>query len=321
MGVGEELTRARVPTPIGAGLLAAMALIHFGRHDQKERYLPRIRAGQDIWCQLFSEPSAGSDLASLTTRARRDGEDFVVDGQKVWTTNGHHADWGYLLARTNPDAPKHAGITAFVLDMASRGIDVRPLREITGTSDFNEVFFDGVRIPADNVLGGVDGGWDVATTSLVHERSSVGTAGIGTLRMVREAAVVACTLQRCGAPALRNDAIRQDIGRLYAAARAGLLLGQYNLARARDGTADAADAPLAKILYSETNLALTEFGLALQGTDGLLTEGDPDAIADGWWQDAFLYARALTIAGGANEVLRNIVAERSLGLPREPRGS
>lgn len=321
MVVGEEMTRARVPTPIGAGLLAAMALIHFGRHDQKERYLPRIRAGQDIWCQLFSEPSAGSDLASLTTRARRDGEDFVVDGQKVWTTNGHHADWGYLLARTNPDAPKHAGITAFVLDMASPGIDVRPLREITGTSDFNEVFFDGVRIPADNVLGGVDGGWGVATTSLVHERSSVGTAGIGTLRMVREAAVVAGTLQRCGAPALRNDAIRQDIGRLYAAARAGLLLGQYNLSRARDGTADAADAPLAKILYSETNLALTEFGLALQGTDGLLTEGDPDAIADGWWQDAFLYARALTIAGGANEVLRNIVAERSLGLPREPRGS
>ena len=319
--VGEEMAHAGVPTPIGAGLLAAMALIHFGSNDQKARYLPRIRAGQDIWCQLFSEPSAGSDLASLTTRARRDGDDFIVDGQKVWTTNGQHADWGYLLTRTNPDVPKHAGITAFVLDMTSPGVDVRPLREITGTSDFNEVFLDGVRIPPGNVLGAVDGGWEVATTSLVHERSSVGTAGIGTLRMVGEAAAMARTLRLGDAPALRNGAIRQDLGRLYAAARASLLLGQYNLSRARDGSADAADAPLAKILYSETNLALTEFGVALQGTDGLLTEGDPDAVNDGWWQDAFLYARALTIAGGTNEVLRNIVAERSLGLPREPRGS
>ncbi|MDT5347700.1 MAG: hypothetical protein QOH91_987 [Mycobacterium sp.] len=319
--VGEEMARALVPTPIGAGLLAAAALIHYGRHDQKQQYLPRIRAGQDIWCQLFSEPSAGSDLASLATRARRDSEDFVVDGQKVWTTNGQHAELGYLLARTNPDAPKHAGITAFVMDMASPGVDVRPLREITGTTDFNEVFLDGVRIPADNVLGTVDHGWEVATTSLVHERSSVGTAGITMLRTVRDAAAMARTLHRAGAPSLRNDAVRQEIGRLHAAARASFLLGQYNLSRALDGTADAGDAPLAKILYSETNLALTEFGVGLQGTDSLLAEDDPDAIADGWWQDAFLYARALTIAGGTNEVLRNIVAERSMGLPREPRGT
>jgi alkylation response protein AidB-like acyl-CoA dehydrogenase len=319
--VGEEMARARVPTPIGAGLLAAAALIHFGRHDQKQHYLPRIRAGQDIWCQLFSEPSAGSDLASLGTRARRDGEDFVVDGQKVWTTNGHHAELGYLLARTDPDAAKHAGITAFVMDMTSPGVNVRPLREITGTTDFNEVFLDGVRIPADNVLGTVDRGWEVATTSLVHERSSVGTAGITMLRAVHDAAAMARTLHRGGEPALRNDAVRQEIGRLHAAARASFLLGQYNLSRALDDTADPGDAPLAKILYSETNLALTEFGLGCQGTESLLTEDDPDAIADGWWQDAFLYARALTIAGGANEVLRNIVAERSMGLPREPRGA
>ena len=231
------------------------------------------------------------------------------------------AELGYLLARTNPDAPKHAGITAFVMDMASPGVDVRPLREITGTTDFNEVFLDGVRIPADNVLGTVDHGWEVATTSLVHERSSVGTAGITMLRTVRDAAAMARTLHRAGAPSLRNDAVRQEIGRLHAAARASFLLGQYNLSRALDGTADAGDAPLAKILYSETNLALTEFGVGLQGTDSLLAEDDPDAIADGWWQDAFLYARALTIAGGTNEVLRNIVAERSMGLPREPRGT
>lgn len=319
--VGEEIARARVPMPIGAGLLAAAALIHCGRPDQQRRYLPRIRTGEDIWCQLFSEPSAGSDLASLATRARRDGDDFVVDGQKVWTTNGQHAQLGYLLARTNPDAPRHAGITAFVLDMTSPGVDVRPLREITGTSDFNEVFFDGVRIPADNVLGGVDQGWKVATTSLVEERSSVGTAGIIQLRAVRDAVAMARSLRRGSAPALDNDAVRQDIGRLYTAARVSVRLGQYNLSRALSGESDPGDAPLAKVLYSETNLALTEFGLGLQGTDALLTEDDPEAIAGGWWQDAFLYSRALTIAGGANEVLRNMIAERSLGLPREPRGS
>jgi alkylation response protein AidB-like acyl-CoA dehydrogenase len=319
--VGEEMARARVPTPIGAGLLAAAALIHCGCRDQQERYLPRIRSGADIWCQLFSEPSAGSDLASLATRARRDGEDFVVDGQKVWTTNGQHAQLGYLLARTNPDAPKHAGITAFVLDMTSPGVDVRPLREITGTSDFNEVFFDGVRIPKDNVLGEVDEGWKVATTSLVEERSSVGTAGIVMLRAVRDAVTMARSLRRGSRPALDSDAVRQDIGRLYAAARVNVRLGQYNLSRALSGDADPGDAPLAKVLYSESNLALTEFGLGLQGTDALLTEDDPGAVAGGWWQDAFLYSRALTIAGGANEVLRNMIAERSLGLPKEPRGS
>jgi alkylation response protein AidB-like acyl-CoA dehydrogenase len=319
--VGEEMARARVPMPIGAGLLAAMALIHYGRQEQKERFLPRIRAGEDIWCQLFSEPGAGSDLAALQTRARRAGDWFVIDGQKVWTTVGQHAQLGYLLARTDPDAEKHAGITAFVVDMTADGVDVRPLREITGTYDFNEVFFDSVRIPAGNVIGAVGQGWEVATTSLVHERSSVGTAGIATVQAVSDALAMARTIQRSGGPALGSDEVRQALGRLYAAARITGLLGHYNLSRTLDGTADAADAPLAKVFHSETNLALAEFGLGLQSTDSLLTGDDPGAVADGWWQDAFLYARAYTIAGGANEVLRTMIAERALGLPREPRGS
>jgi alkylation response protein AidB-like acyl-CoA dehydrogenase len=318
--VAEEMARARAPMPVGAGLLAAMALIHYGRADQKARYLPRIRSGEDIWCQLFSEPGAGSDLAGLTTRARRDGDRFVIDGQKVWTTVGQHAGLGYLLARTDPEARKHAGITAFVVDMDSDGVEVRPLREITGTHDFNEVFFDGVRVPAANVIGAAGQGWEVATTSLVHERSGVGTAGIATIQAIRDAVAMARVLRRSGEPALRSDAVRQEFGRLYAAARVSNVLGRYNLSRMLDGTADAADAPLAKIFYSETNLALAEFALGLQGTDALLTEDDPGAIANGWWQDAFLYARAYTIAGGANEVLRNLIAERALGLPRDPGG-
>jgi alkylation response protein AidB-like acyl-CoA dehydrogenase len=333
--VGGGMARARVPAPIGAGLLAAMALIHYGRHDQKERYLPRIRAGQDIWCQLFSEPGAGSDLASLATRATRvkgdsgggkgrwagGGDTFVIDGQKVWTTVAQHAELGYLLARTDPAAEKHAGITAFVVDMKSSGIEVRPLREITGTYDFNEVFFDGVRVPAENVIGAVGQGWQVATTSLAHERSSVGTAGVAMIQAVSDAVDMARTLQRSGRPALRSDEVRQTLARLYAAARVITVLGHYNLSRTLHGTADAADAPLAKILFSETNLALAEFGLSIQGTASLLTGDDPDAIADGWWQDAFLYARAYTIAGGANEVLRTMAAERAMGLPREPKGA
>jgi len=156
--VAEEIARARTWGEIGAGPLAAGAILAFGTEQQRLHYLPRIRSGADLWCQLFSEPDAGSDLASLKTRAVPDGDHYVVNGQKVWTTNGHHADIGYLLARTNPDAAKQAGITAFALDMRTAGVEVRPLREITGTSDFNEVFLDNVRIPADRVIGDVNDG-------------------------------------------------------------------------------------------------------------------------------------------------------------------
>ena len=176
--VAEEIARARTWGEIGAGALAAAAVLAFGSEQQRQRYLPRIRSGEDLWCQLFSEPGAGSDLASLKTRAVRDGDHYVVNGQKVWTTNGQHADLGYLLARTNPDVAKQAGITAFALDMRTPGVDVRPLREITGTNDFNEVFLDNVRIPADQVIGEVDNGWRVANASLGHERSGVGARAV-----------------------------------------------------------------------------------------------------------------------------------------------
>ncbi|WP_328875476.1 aldehyde dehydrogenase family protein [Streptomyces sp. NBC_00287] len=180
--VAEEIARARTWPPVGAASLASAALLDFGTDEQRARFLPRIRTCEDVWCQLFSEPEAGSDLAALRTRARREGEGddavFVVDGQKVWTTNGHHADMGYLLARTDPDAPKHKGITALVVDMRSPGVEVRPLREITGTTDFNEVFLDGVRIPAANVIGRVNDGWRVAMSSLGRERSGVAARGV-----------------------------------------------------------------------------------------------------------------------------------------------
>ncbi len=317
--VAEEIARARTWEPIGAGTLAANALIEFGTDEQKQHFLPRIRSAEHIWCQLFSEPGAGSDLAGLSTRARREGDEFVVDGQKVWTTNGQHADVGYLLARTDPDAPKHRGITAFALDLDTPGVDIRPLREITGTSDFNEVFLDSVRIPANRVIGQVNDGWRVANSSLAHERSGVAARGADLYRQLDDLLALAGSVRVAGRPALEDGGVRQRIGRLATDVQVADLMSKAAQSRMVHGTEHVADAPLVKIFFSETNLAAVELGVSLQGPDGIAVEGDEDAFADGWWQDAYLYARAYTIAGGANEVLRNVVAERALGLPREPR--
>jgi alkylation response protein AidB-like acyl-CoA dehydrogenase len=318
--VSEEIVRARAWPPIGGGSLAANALIEFGSEAQQARYLPRIRSGADIWCQLFSEPGAGSDLASLQTRARLDGDEFVVDGQKVWTTNGQHSDVGYLLARTNLDAPKHRGITAFALDMRSPGVDVRPLRETTGTSDFNEVFLDSVRVPADCVIGAVDDGWRVATSSLAHERHHVGSFGVELFHMLDALVDLAAAAPWNDGVALDNPAVRETLGRLSADAEVTMLLNALTQSHVMAGHDDPADAPLNKIFFSEVNLDMIECALQLQGTAALIAEPDPDAVSAGWWQDAWLYGRTYTISGGANEVLRNLIAERSLGLPRERSG-
>jgi alkylation response protein AidB-like acyl-CoA dehydrogenase len=318
--VTEELGLAGAWEQIGAAGLASGAVIDFGTAEQQRYFLPRIRSAEDIWCQLFSEPGAGSDLAALSTRARRDGDEFVVDGQKVWTTNGHHADFGYLLARTDPDLPRHKGITAFALDMRTPGVDIRPLREITGSADFNEVFLDGVRIPAGRVIGEVNDGWRVAMSSLAHERTGVAGRGADLYRALDGLVRVAAERTAPGGgPALGDSATRQRIGDLACRVRVSDLMSKLTLSGMVHGREDPAAAPLGKIFFSETNLALAELGMSLPGPDGLLTEGDPDAVAGGWWQDAFLYARAYTIAGGANELLRNVVAERALGLPRDRR--
>lgn len=317
--VADELARARTWEQVGAGALGSSAIIEFGTDEQKQYFLPRIRSGEDLWCQLFSEPGAGSDLASLKTRARLEGDEYVVDGQKVWTTNGQHADVGYLLARTDSDASKHRGITAFALDMRTPGVDVRPLREITGTSDFNEVFLDAVRIPADRVIGGTNDGWRVANSSLGHERSGVAARGAELFAQLDDLLGVAEGSTFASRPALEDGGVRQRIGRLATEIHVIDLMSKVVQSRMVHGTEDPADAPLVKVLYSEVNLAAAELGVSLQGVGGLAIEGDENAVADGWWQDAFMYARAYTIAGGANEVLRTIVAERSFGLPREPR--
>lgn len=315
--VAEELARVRAWGEIGAAPLAAGALLAFGTEAQKRYFLPRIRSAEDLWCQLFSEPGAGSDLASLATRARLDGDHYVIDGQKVWTTNGHHADVGYLLARTDASGAKQAGITAFALDMTAPGVQVRPLREITGSTDFSEVFLDGVRIPVDRVIGEVGDGWRVANTSLGHERSGVGARGVELFSQLHDLLELARSV--AGGADLTHAATRQRIGRTAARVHVADKMSKMVQSRMVSRTEDVADAPLAKVFYSEVNLAMVELGVDLQGIAGLLVEGDPTACQDGWWQDAFLYARAYTIAGGANEVLKTVVAERALGMPKEKR--
>ena len=304
--LAEEVARARLPPLTDQTHLAGFALVRFGSEEQKARHLPAIRDGSETWCQLFSEPEAGSDLGAMRTRARRDGDEWVVDGQKVWSSNAAWSDLGFLLARTGTQESRHRGISAFIVDMRLPGIDVRPLREITGTSDFSEVFFDGCRLPADALLGPESDGWRVAMESLGAERSGIG-AGAARLRLMLDDLV---ELAR-DRGRYEDGAVREQLGRFAAEVEVCNLLVYQRLERELAGVTNASDVPVGKLAFSELNLAMAEFGVALLGEDAL--------AAGSIWQDEFLYARTYTVAGGASEIMRNILAERALGMPREAR--
>jgi alkylation response protein AidB-like acyl-CoA dehydrogenase len=314
----QEIFASGIPLLLGNPLVSS-ALKHFGTDEQRTTFLSPMARGDHIWTQLFSEPDAGSDLTGLKTKGTRDGDDYVIVGQKVWSTWAQWADYGYLLARTEPVAGSR-GITAFILDMNSPGVDVRPLREMTGTADFNEVFFDEVRVPAANIIGAPGEGWKIASVSLAEERAGVG-GGTGGADALWRLLDLARHSQRAGRPAIEDGGVRQHLGDLVARSRISRHLGQRTATKAVRGETAASDGPLGKIWWSELNLEILESGLALQGTRSLAVEGDDLSVEDGRWQDAFLYARAYTIAGGSNEIMRNLIAERGLGLPREPKGS
>ncbi|MCY3967907.1 MAG: acyl-CoA dehydrogenase family protein, partial [bacterium] len=272
--------------------------------------------GAPIWTQLFSEPDAGSDLTSLKTRAVLDGDHYVVSGQKVWSTWAQFSDFGYLLARIGTGTGRD-GITAFILDMKSEGVTTRPLREITGTTDFNEVFLDEVRVPAENMIGEAGLGWTVAQASLADERGILP----GAKERDPAGALVRVARQRTRAEklAITDSAVRQEIGRVAARSRIERYLGYQTQTRAAKGQSTVWDAPMGKIWFSELNLETADYALRLLGGRGMLVEDEPLAYEDGYWQDTFMYARSWTIAGGSNEILRNVIGERGLGLPREPR--
>ena len=309
--VAEELGRAGLPAGIG-NPLGGTALRLFGTPDQQAHFLPALRRGEHLWCQLFSEPDAGSDLASLRTTAARDGDRYIVNGQKVWTTWAEWADYGLLLARTDTTLGKHAGITAFILDMRQPGVEVRPLREITGTADFGEVFFNDAVIPVTDRIGGEGDGWTVATTTLAQER---GVAAAGADELLAHVADLVGLVERHRP---RDESARQTVARLHARARVLEYLAYRSLTRDARGEMNVADAPVRKLMFSELYVDVATEALDLLGPESVFVEGDLCAVEDGRWPDMFLYSRAYTIAGGSSEILRNLLAERALGLPRDP---
>ena len=319
--VTEELAKARAPIPIGSGGLAGHAVLHFGTHTQQAEYLPKIRSYEHVWCQLFSEPDVGSDLAGMRTVAIQDGDRFVVNGQKVWSTNAAFSDMGYLLARTDPSLAKHAGISAFALDMNLPGITVRPLKEMTGTSDFNEVFFDDVQVPASALIGELNNGWHIATTSLASERAGVGALVIR-LRQNLDALVAyaKATPSSTGRGTIADDPVmRQRLADAHVRVEVATLVSEGAMARRLRGEFREADVPLTKLGFAVLNEQLSYLGIEIQGMRGALSTDDPDALDDGHWQDEFLYAKAYTISGGSNQIMQNLLGERALGLPREPK--
>ena len=316
----EEMARARVPElPNVIGLdMAGPALITHGTEAQKRAHLRAILSAEQIFCQGFSEPNAGSDVAASRTRAERAGDEFLITGQKVWTTYAQFAQWCILLARTDPDAPKHKGLTFFLVDMSSPGVTVRPLRQISGEAEFNEIFFDGVRVPAANVVGRVHRGWEVAITTLMFERGPRTIARQLLLRQGIDAALdLARRSSRGGGVAAADPVIRQRLAQSYVDAEALRFTNLRLLTRMLRGEVPGAEGSAAKLFWSESIQRLFELMLDIEGPYGQLAEGSPHAVDDGYWQHRFLRSRGDTIAAGTSEINRNILAERVLGLPKD----
>jgi alkylation response protein AidB-like acyl-CoA dehydrogenase len=318
LAIDEVLRDLRVPrplNPIGIGW-AGPTLLVAGTDEQQQKYLPGILDGSDLWCQLFSEPGAGSDLAGLTTRAVRDGDEYVVNGQKVWTTLAHVAKYGILLARTNPDAEPHKGITYFVVDMRAPGIEVKPLVQMTGTHEFNEVFFTDVRVPAANIVGEEHDGWRLAKVTLGNERVSLSGEGALWGRGPTATDVVDLVRAHGGTDDLL---LRQRIAQLYVEAEVLRLIRLRAVSARVRGLEPGPEASVRKALSDQHGQHVMELAMELAGTHGLCSDrgpyGEPDATG---WHYGYLYSRALTIGGGTSEVQRNILGEKVLGLPREP---
>ena len=294
---------------VAIGMVGPTIITH-GTEEQKQTYLPRMLDGQDVWCQLFSEPGAGSDLAGLTTRAELDGDEYVVNGQKVWTSGAHFSDWGMLLARTDWDVPKHQGITWMTVDMRSPGIEIRPLRQITGHAHFNEVFLTDVRIPVGNVVGGVNKGWGVAQTTLGNERQMIGGGGSG---------VSFSTILDLARATGRIDdpVLRQELARSYTRFELISWMGQRAKARAKAGLPPGPEASLLKLMAGQRVAADGDLALSLEGADGMLIGAD--APASGTYQQLFLNQWSVRIGGGTEQIQRNVIGERVLGLPGEAR--
>ncbi|OFV89998.1 MAG: hypothetical protein A3J75_06905 [Acidobacteria bacterium RBG_16_68_9] len=314
----EEIARARAPEELnrGAKLLLGPTIIRHGTEEQKKRFLPRILSGDDIWCQGFSEPNAGSDLASLATRAVRDGDALVVDGQKVWTSYATVADWIFMLVRTDPDAPKHKGITFLLVDMRTPGITVRPIVQMTGSGEFCETFFDSVRVPLANVLGGLNEGWGVTATALSHERGTLAFHRHAMIRVELDELIdLACRLTRSARPVVEEPLLRQRLAQCHSELEMLRWTLYRNLTRQLRGEPAGSEGSIVKLYWSELYQRITGLALEILGPASQIA-GGPRAEEGGRWQFRFLKSRGDSIHSGTSQIQRNIIGERLLGLPR-----
>jgi alkylation response protein AidB-like acyl-CoA dehydrogenase len=315
----QEMAHRKAPpilNILGVGM-AGPTIVAYGTEEQKRRYPARILSGEEIWCQGYSEPNAGSDLASLETRAVKDGDHWVINGQKVWTSLAHIADWMMLLARTDPAAPRHKGITYFLLDMKLPGVTVKPLRQITGDAEFNEVFFDNVRVHTSHVLGGVDNGWSVGMTTLMYERLALGFGLQVRLRIALDGLVeMARHVEKVGRPTTKDPLLRQKIAQLWIETESLKYTGARAITKLLRGELPGPEASAGKMVWVDVHQRLQELAMEIEGPYAQLVAGSDRAVDNGVWQYSFLRSRANSIEGGTTEIQKNIIGERVLGLPK-----
>jgi alkylation response protein AidB-like acyl-CoA dehydrogenase len=328
--VADEMARSNAPPPInplGIAIVGPTIIVH-GTEAQKHRYLRKILTAEELWCQLYSEPNAGSDLASLRTRAEDRGDHFVVDGQKIWTSGGLIADWGLLLARTDSAVAKHKGISCFLIAMRQPGVEVRPLRQITGSAHFSEVFMTDARVERTDLVGRLGQGWEIAQTTLSYERGGNSLARVTRYAAAFHQLVKAVrTLQRGGRPLLEDPAVRGKLGRIYADLEVQRYAALRILSALEKGESPGPAASITKLSYSEFEKRYHELVQEILGPWGQVTEGSAADFAEvdsssgepGTWATAFLWSRAGTIYAGSSEIQKNIIGERVLGLPKEIR--
>jgi alkylation response protein AidB-like acyl-CoA dehydrogenase len=313
LAVHEEMVRVAAPPLINGPSISIFGptLLVFGRPDQKQRYLPKLLSAEEVWCLGFSEPNAGSDLASLRTRAAREGDEWVLNGQKVWTTYANQADYCMFLVRTDPNVPQHKGISCLIVPLRTPGVTVRPLREMTGDTDFNEVFLDNARVPADSVVGEVNKGWQVILTALGHERGTL--LLVDHMRRQEDMERLMKVIRWRGKTDERTT--RQQFAQFLIEVEI-MKLHCFKVMSDLEQGRPQSDVSVLKLYGSELLQRLDDFALSVQGPYAQLWRGAPRVVDDGQWQYGWLMARAMTIASGTSEVQRNIIAQRLLGLPR-----
>ena len=313
----DEMSKRSTPDILNRGAILQLgpAIIQWGTQEQKDYFLPRILNADDEWCQGFSEPGGGSDLAAMTTRAVLEGDTWYISGSKIWTSRAERADWCFLLARSDPDAKKHHGISAFLLNMHQPGITISPLKQISGPMGFNQVFFDRVKVPANMLLGQLNGGWKVATNTLHYERAGTATSRAGRRlevlgKLVKETVVD-------GRRRLDDPLVRDRMARYSCIVQALSEIGWRSIVGGLRGTPPGPETSIAKLLWSETDQSMADYGMELLGPYGTLQGPTPHAIKRGTPAMSYLIMRAATIGGGTSEIQRNIIGERVLGLPKD----